>query len=313
MRVSALGFGCGAVGGLMVSAEPGERLRAVSAALEAGVNYFDTAPSYGDGVSERNLGSALRELGAIDEVVIGTKVMLQPEELEAPAGAVRSSLEASLRRIGRDHADVCYLHNAIAIPGGVSREATLGVVLAEFQDLVQAGLTRHVGFTAVGETAALKRLVDGTGFQVAQCYLNPLDPSGLRAGADGGEQDFGGLIAGAAAAGTGVVAIRVYAAGALSARTERHPRAWLPPRPLIPGSDYGDDVERARGLEGLVFELGLESPLELGLRFALAAPGVSTALVGLSSLEHLQAALGWAGRGPLDPQTVDRILDMAGA
>jgi aryl-alcohol dehydrogenase-like predicted oxidoreductase len=128
-----------------------------------------------------------------------------------------------------------------------------------------------------------------------------------------GEQDFGGLIAGAAAAGTGVVAIRVYAAGALSARTERHPRAWLPPRPLIPGSDYGDDVERARGLEGLVFELGLESPLELGLRFALAAPGVSTALVGLSSLEHLQAALGWAGRGPLDPQTVDRILDMAGA
>jgi len=74
VRVSALGFGCGAVGGLMVSAEPGERLRAVSAALEAGVNYFDTAPSYGDGVSERNLGSALRELGAIDEVVIGTKV-----------------------------------------------------------------------------------------------------------------------------------------------------------------------------------------------------------------------------------------------
>ena len=51
--VSALGFGCGDVGGLIVRGAPAERTRAVARAVELGVNYFDTATSYGNGVSER--------------------------------------------------------------------------------------------------------------------------------------------------------------------------------------------------------------------------------------------------------------------
>src|SRR5437763_14141020 len=62
IRISQIGFGCGSQGGLMVRGERSEQLRAVARAVELGINYFDTAASYGDGESERNLGSVLREL-----------------------------------------------------------------------------------------------------------------------------------------------------------------------------------------------------------------------------------------------------------
>ena len=62
LEVSALGFGCGAVGGLLVRGEYGEMVRTVARAIEEGVTYFDTAALYGNGVSEQNLGRVLREL-----------------------------------------------------------------------------------------------------------------------------------------------------------------------------------------------------------------------------------------------------------
>ena len=74
LRVSRLGFGCGNVGGLIIRGAPQERVHAVSRAMEAGINYFDTAPQYGNGQSEQNLGQVLRELKA--EVYVGTKVRI---------------------------------------------------------------------------------------------------------------------------------------------------------------------------------------------------------------------------------------------
>ena len=177
--------------------------------------------------------------------------------------------------------------------------------------MVEAGLAGHAGFTALGDTESVKRLAADTAYETAQCYLNVLNPSGIRPGADGGEQDFDGLINFAAGHGKGVIAIRVYAAGALTAAEQRHPVAGEPPPPLVPGAEYAADVERARRLEGIRIELGLDSILELGLRFALAAPGVSTVLVGLSSYEQLEAALRWTERGPLHPDHVDGLLDLA--
>ena len=63
LTVSTLGFGCGNVGGLIIRGTPAERERGVARAMELGVNYFDTAPSYGDGESERNLGQVLKANG----------------------------------------------------------------------------------------------------------------------------------------------------------------------------------------------------------------------------------------------------------
>src|SRR5262249_30287185 len=92
LEVSALGFGAGNVGGLMVRGTPAEQERAVARALELGINYFDTAPLYGDGQSEENLGRVLRVLRP--NIILGTKFRLQLEDRGRIADAITESLEA---------------------------------------------------------------------------------------------------------------------------------------------------------------------------------------------------------------------------
>src|ERR1700739_661285 len=62
MQLSVLGFGCGAVGGLMVRGDPLDQKRTIARAISAGVNYFATAGQYGNGESEKNLGRVLQRL-----------------------------------------------------------------------------------------------------------------------------------------------------------------------------------------------------------------------------------------------------------
>ena len=112
LRVSTLGFGCGNVGGLMVRGSPADQERAVARALELGINYFDTAPSYGNGESERNLGRVLKTLRP--DVLVGTKFRIEPTERGRIAPAVTASLEASLRRLGMERVDLLQLHNPIS-------------------------------------------------------------------------------------------------------------------------------------------------------------------------------------------------------
>src|SRR5215210_8035557 len=100
LTVSVLGYGAGAVGGLMVRGAPADQERSIARALEAGITYFDTASSYGDGESERNLGRVLKALGN-PKLVLGTKVRLAPSVQRGAIGAaVVASLEDSLRRLG---------------------------------------------------------------------------------------------------------------------------------------------------------------------------------------------------------------------
>jgi len=118
LKVGVLGFGCGDVGGLIVRGTPAERERAVSRALEAGTNYFDTAASYGNGESERNLGVTLRALGV--RPYIGTKVRVPPEDPDT-AGAITRGVEASLQRLGMDSVDLVQRLNELAGKHGVGR------------------------------------------------------------------------------------------------------------------------------------------------------------------------------------------------
>src|SRR5512137_38536 len=69
MRLSVLGFGCCAVGGLMVLGAPADQERDIARAIDAGVNYFDTAWQYGEGESEKNLGRILQALKPADAIV----------------------------------------------------------------------------------------------------------------------------------------------------------------------------------------------------------------------------------------------------
>jgi aryl-alcohol dehydrogenase-like predicted oxidoreductase len=317
LRVSVLGFGCGAVGGLMVRGEPAEQTRAVERALEAGITYFDTAPVYGNGRSEENLGRVLSELGAWDRVVVGTKVRLAPEDLGDPVGAVRRSVEESLRRLDHDSVDLIQLHNRIEpassdTGGAVAVDRVLGDIAEGFRRVVEAGLASHVGITALGDPGALRTVVESGRYATGQSYFNAVNPSSGFAGASGGSHDFGGIIDAAREAGVGIIVIRAYAAGALSAQPDRHGNAG-DPGSIVGSSSYEGDLERARAVAALASEHNLESPLELGLRFTQSKPGVSTVLVGYSTFDHLESAIRWTERGLLADEVVTKVVEGARA
>ena len=151
LNVSEIGFGCGNVGGLMIRGEHGDQVKAVARAMELGINYFDTAPSYGDGVSETNLGRVLKELSA--DVYVGTKFRVTTHEPGRIKSNVIASVEESLARLQREQVDLMQMHNHVAAATdgeSVTPEETLGEVVDALQELREEGKVRFWGMTAVG-------------------------------------------------------------------------------------------------------------------------------------------------------------------
>jgi len=161
IQVSALGMGCWAIGGPWTWAQPGEEsypagwghtddeesIRAVHAALEAGVNFFDTAANYGAGHSEQVLGQALK--GKRDQVVVATKFGHIVNEAEKTVYGddsliipnVRTDVENSLRRLGTDYVDIYQLH-----AGDYDKD--LALELRDIlEDLVTQGKIRWYGWS----------------------------------------------------------------------------------------------------------------------------------------------------------------------
>jgi len=152
LTVSVLGFGCGAVGGLMVRGNPADQERAVARAVELGINYFDTAAMYGNGESERNLGRVMKSLRP--NIRVGTKVRIPAGERSRIAAAVTWSMEASLQRLQLEQVDLFQLHNHITAEGrdsDLTPEIVLGEVVPAFERLREQGKTRFFGITAVGD------------------------------------------------------------------------------------------------------------------------------------------------------------------
>jgi L-galactose dehydrogenase/L-glyceraldehyde 3-phosphate reductase len=308
LPVSVLTFGCGAVGGLMTRGAPETQERAVAGALEAGINHFDTAPLYGDGASEQNLGRVLAALKP--DVIVSTKVRLPAERNMA---AIAASLETSLRRLQRDHVDLFQLHNAIGQPAGqtLSAEEVLGDVVPAFNRMREQGKTRFIGFTAIGETASLHRLIASGAFDAAQVPYNALNPSPAEAiPAAYPAQDYGRILDLAAQHGVGTIGIRVLAGGALSGREERNPLGLATVEPIGSGKSYAADVARARRLEPMVREGHAGSLTEMAVRFAIAAQKLSTTEIGLATLDELNAAIKAVEQGPLSAAALARLKQL---
>lgn len=309
LRVSALGFGCGNVGGLMIRGTPAERERAVARAIELGINYFDTAPSYGDGQSETNLGLVLKALRP--DVHVGTKFRVDPGDRRDVPGAIARSLEASLRRLGLERVDLFQCHNQIvpttagsALPAAV----LLGEVVPALGKLRAQGKIRFLGITALGDTEALHQVIDAGVLDTAQVAFNLLNPSaGTEVPAGFPAHDFRRLLDRARTRQVGVIVIRALAAGALSGTLDRHPVAVPAVDPIASGPDYAADVDRAQALAPLMTEGHVADLVEASLRFPLTSSAVSTVLLGYSSLDHLEMAAAAVAKGPLSSAALDRL------
>lgn len=315
LRVSEIGFGCGNVGGLMVRGTDQEQLEAVKFALKLGINYFDTAPAYGNGQSEINLGKVLKQI--TEDVFVATKVQIGIEDSKDIKSCVRRSLETSLNRLGREYVDVFQLHTPISSEtgsGGQNRRLNLEQVLGKngvvevFEAVRAEGMVRFLGFTGLGDTDALHEVIKSRRFDIVQSYFNLLNPSagiGVPVGFKG--QDFRQLINSAAANKMGVVVIRVIAGGALGGPAARTGYAASSiGGGLTPGSEYKDDEVRA-GKLGFLLDSDLNSIPQAAVRFALDNPNVSTVLVGYSNNAQISEAAACSGKKPIPESQLERL------
>ncbi len=310
LRLSILGFGCGAVGGLMVRGSVADQDRAVGLALDAGINYFDTAVQYGNGASETNLGRIFAGRKP-PGVAFGTKVRIPAADAGAIAKTVTESLEGSLQRLKMDHVDIFHLHNPITSHGGgetLSVAQVLGEVVPAFEALRQAGKIRFPGITAIGDTDALHQVIDAEVIDSAQVSYNMLNASAAAAlPAHYPAQDYGLLFDHTQKAGVGVIGIRVLAAGALSGTAERHPTAGAPPEPIGSAHSYEMDLERARRLMPLVDEGFASSLAEAATRFAISHKAMGSILVGIATVDQFKASLAAVRKGPLPQAALQRL------
>jgi aryl-alcohol dehydrogenase-like predicted oxidoreductase len=306
LKISVLSFGCGAVGGLMVKGTAADQERAVARAMEFGINYFDTAPMYGNGESERNLGRVLKALKR-PKVYVGTKVFVNATgDIERH---IADSMEASLQHLDLDGVDLYQLHNPISDAqrdGTIEPKTVREHVLPAFERLRKQGKARHFGFTALGDTLAIHSVLEL--FESAQVSYNLLNPSAdMKLPSNYPAQDYGNLIARAHASGVGTIGIRVLAGGALSGVETRHPLGMPSVDPLGSASSYARDVARAVRF-GEVVKRGFARDLvEASIRYVLSNRDLSTTLVGLSTLEQLEHAGQSAKKGPLPDEALKLI------
>ncbi len=310
LAVSVLAFGAGPVAQIMIEGDPGWQRACVERALAAGINWFDTAPGYGTGASERNLGRCLRELGAAGRVHVATKVRLYPSDLSDPYAAARSSLESSLERLGLRRVALLQLHNAVAetrsvAPDALAFEDVLGPkgVLHALIRLRTEGLADHLGITATGSPAATEALLATREFAAAQVPYHVLNPSAGRPMPPGwAEQDHGCLIDACLHHGVGVLAIRVFAGGALAGKpASAHTRRTR----YFPLDLYERDLERAAAIAARLPPGN--SLAELALRFVVGDCRVCAAIVGFTSPQEIDDAVRAAALGPPSAQQIAQV------
>jgi aryl-alcohol dehydrogenase-like predicted oxidoreductase len=156
-----------------VSGSEANARRLVEAALEEGINFFDTAESYGGGSSEQWLGMALA--GVRKSIVLMTKTFAPAER---SAESARRHLEGSLSRLRTDYLDLWQLHSVRSV-GDVDRAFGPGGAMEFIQEARSQGTVRFIGVTGHVTPAANRRALEywdrGIKFDVMQMPLNPLD------------------------------------------------------------------------------------------------------------------------------------------
>jgi L-galactose dehydrogenase/L-glyceraldehyde 3-phosphate reductase len=293
------------VGGILIHQDEATRRAALERALAAGIDWIDTAPSYGDGRSETVLGELLE--GFASPARISTKVRLAPGDLRDVRGAIERSLEASLARLRRDDVVLLQLHNPIVTApreGAVEVADVLGTgaIADALEATREQGLTQLVGITALGDAGAIREVLGSGRFDSAQVYYNILNPSAGQPVPPGwSTQDFSGVLDACRASGVAAMGIRALAAGVL-ATDVRHGREVQ----VTAGADLAAEERRAHAVfEALGEEFGTRA--QTAIRYALSNDDLACVVFGLATLGHLDEALEAARMGPLPAATLARI------
>lgn len=305
LKVSELVFGGGAVGGLLINQTDAVKRQAVKGAMDAGINWIDTAPSYGQGRSEQALGWLLSELD--EQPCISTKFTIDTRNLNDIEGQINRSLEESLGRLKLDSVTLLQLHNQIGAESKGRRIAATeilkpGGVIDSLEKLRQQGLISHFGITALGETPAILSVIESGRIESAQVYYNLLNPSaGIRLPDSWPVYDFCSILAACETNRVAAMNIRVFSAGVIATdqRTGRE-------MPLTPGDSVDSEAEKAARIFA---ELGdaYGSRAQTAIRFALSENRLACIVFGLAELDHLEEAISAQAMGPLPEDAMQKI------
>jgi aryl-alcohol dehydrogenase-like predicted oxidoreductase len=305
--VSRLTLGGGGLGRLWGQTSIEEAVATVHAAVDAGINLIDTAPMYRD--CEQVIGEAFQ--GRLpDGLRITTKHQLGGPPADEVRSRLEASLDASLKAMRLERADIFFLHSnicpddyvyarhaerqsAFATPWRTYVEA----VIPAMEALKTSGRIGAWGITGVGiPETILAALAHDPAPDVVQAVSNLLDsPGGMRNFAEPPRPRE--IIAAASARGVGVMGIRAVQAGALTSAIDRR---------LSENHPESRDYVLATPFRVLCDELG-ENPARVAHRYALGMNGVDTVVLGVKNRAELADCLAAEAAGPLAADIVRRI------
>ena len=253
------------------------------AAVEAGINFFDTANVYSDGTSEEIVGRALKDFTRRDEVVIATKVHGRMRPGPNGAGlsrkAIMAEIDASLSRLGTDYVDLYQIHR-------FDYDVPIEETLEALDDVVKAGKARYIGASSMfaWQFATMLHVSEANGwtrFATMQDYLNLLYREEERE-----------MLPLCDAEGVGVIPWSPLARGRLT-------RDWDETTGRSQTDEFGKTlyahtVEADRKVVETVATIAKERDVpraQVALAWVLAKPEVSAPIIGASKTAHLDDAI----------------------
>ena len=276
-------FGIPERGAHMWTLDDGKSRPILTQAIEAGINFFDTANVYSDGTSEEILGRALKELTRREEVVIATKVHGRMRKGPNGAGlsrkAIMTEIDASLRRLGTDYVDLYQIHR-------FDPDTPIEETLEALHEVVKAGKARYIGASSMyaWQFATMLHVAEANGwtrFVTMQDYLNLLYREEERE-----------MLPLCAAEGIGLIPWSPLARGRLT-------RAWEATTERSETDAFGktlyhDTADADRRVVERVAEVARERGVpraQIALAWVMAKPEVSAPIVGASKPGHIADAV----------------------
>lgn len=301
LKLSAISMGCWAIGGAWGDVSDDNSMKALHAAVDGGVNFFDTADVYGDGRSERLVGQLLRERS--EQIYVATKAgrRLSPHDADGyNAENLASFLERSLKNLGVERVDLLQLH---CPPSEVYRRDEVFDALDRLQ---QAGKIRHYGVSVEKVSEGLDAL-SYDGVKSIQVIFNAfrLKPA---------EQ----LFSRAQERGVGILARVPLASGLLTGKLKADSAFEADDHRNF--NRHGEAFDVGETFSGVPYELGLRlvddlrqlvpkgaSLSQWALRFIVDHPAVTCAIPGGKNAQQILQNVGAAELEPLSAESMEHV------
>jgi aryl-alcohol dehydrogenase-like predicted oxidoreductase len=282
LTVSAMGLGCMGMSEFYGPTDEAESLATFAAALDAGIDFFDTADMYGEGANEELVGKALR--GRRTDVVVATKFGIVRDRqdprrrgVNGKPQYVKASCDQSLARLGFEVIDLYYLHR---VDPDTPIEDTVGAMA----DLVKAGKVRHLGLSEVSaDTLRRADRVHPIAAVQSEYSLWTRDP------------EESGVLAACRELGVGIVPYsplgRGFLAGKIKAADQLPPGDFRRQNPRFAQENLPKNLELLQRVEQLADEKGC-SPAQLALAWVLAQGEDVVPIPGTKRRKYLEENLG---------------------